>query len=629
MRFPPQLLDEIRARLPVSQVVSRRVRLQRRGREYVGLSPFKEEKTPSFTVNDQKSFYHCFSTGEHGDIFKFLMTTEGVSFSEAVERLAEEAGVALPKASPTMVRQEEERDRLLELMAASEDFYRGQLARSVGREAAAYLDRRGLDREVRDVFSIGFAPGDRQALRAHLAAKGFTDAEMARAGMTVAGPDIREPYDRFRNRVMFPIADLRGRTIAFGGRALEPGQPAKYLNSPETPLFHKGSVLFNAHRARPASHDTGEVVVAEGYMDVIAFWRAGIRHAVAPLGTALTEDQLAQLWRMAQEPILCFDGDGAGRRAALRALELALERLQPSRSLRFAFMPDGLDPDDLLAQQGAEAVAATLRAARPLADVLWQSTFESGDWSTPERRAGLKALLLGKAQRIAHPEVRRNYERDLSDRLWAAFASTHAGRGERTFANRERAPARRGMAAGGADRAAGPHGPRQAGLPGYSEALTRSLLVASPEAAATARDAVLLLTLLNHPWLIDRDDETIAGLAIANALLAGLRDALLALHAEAEVLDTIDLRNHLDGLGQGPALALVDRSTLHETHGFARPETPDDVVLAGWADLIAAKRLDELGAAIAMAEREFNATGTEGALEHLMALKDEQAKFGM
>jgi len=295
MRFNPNFLDEIRARLPVSQVVGRKVALKKAGREYRGLSPFKTEKSPSFFVNDQKGFYHCFASGEHGDIFTFLMKTEGLEFPEAVERLAQEAGVPMPKQPERNVAEEDQRDRLYRLLEASAAFFEESLRSGLGAEARRYIERRGLQHETVRAFRLGFAPSSRTALTAHLKGKGFSLADMASAGMLIAGNDIPEPYDRFRNRVMFPILDLKGRVIAFGGRALEKDVPAKYLNSPETPLFHKGHTLFNAARARSAAHDKNRVIVVEGYMDVVALAEGGFAEAVAPLGTALTEDQVKLL----------------------------------------------------------------------------------------------------------------------------------------------------------------------------------------------------------------------------------------------------------------------------------------------------------------------------------------------
>ena len=306
MRYPPQLLDEIRARLNVSDVVGRKVALKKKGREYAGLSPFKSEKSASFFVNDQKAFYHCFASGEHGDIFSFLIKTEGLTFPEAVERLAEEAGVELPKQAAPNPERQDERKRLIELLECAANYFEAQLKTSAARHARTYLERRQLKAETISTFRMGYAPNSRNALTTHLRQAGFSNKEIVTSGMQIAGEDIREPYDRFRDRIMFPIADTRGRIVAFGGRALDANQPAKYLNSPETPVFHKGHLLYNAHRARPAAHDTEALIVVEGYMDVIALAQAGFAHAVAPLGTALTSEQIQLLWRMCPEPTLCF-----------------------------------------------------------------------------------------------------------------------------------------------------------------------------------------------------------------------------------------------------------------------------------------------------------------------------------
>ena len=371
MRFPPSLLDEIRARLPVSQVVSRKVALKRAGREFKGLSPFKQERTPSFTVNDQKGFYHCFASGEHGDIFAFVVKTEGLSFPEAVEQLAQEAGVPMPEAGPRDIQAEDERTRLYALVAAAAEYFETQLTAPSGQEARRYLDKRGLTRDAIGRFRLGYAPNSKSALKEHLGKAGFSTAEMVASGMLIAGDDIPVPYDRFRHRIMFPIADAKGRVIAFGGRALDPDAPAKYLNSPETPLFHKGHVLFNAHKARGPAHDKNQIIVVEGYMDVIALSEAGFPQTVAPLGTALTEDQLKLLWRMTPEPTLCFDGDAAGRRAAFRAVETALPHLQPGHSIQFAFLPEGSIPTiSCVSRARAPSRTFWTTKTRPLFDVL-------------------------------------------------------------------------------------------------------------------------------------------------------------------------------------------------------------------------------------------------------------------
>ncbi len=326
MRFTPQFLEELKARLPVSEVVGRRVKLQRSGRELKGLSPFNKEKTPSFFVNDQKEAWFDFSSGKNGSIFDFIMLTEGVSFPEAVERLAQMAGVALPKVSHEDQQRDARRKTLHDVMDLAAKFFEATLASRTGAKARGYLADRSLDPATQLKFRLGYASSERFALKEHLGSHGIPVEDMIEAGLLIAGGDIPVPFDRFRDRVMFPITDIRGRVIAFGGRAMEKDAPAKYLNSPETPLFHKGATLYNIAAARQAAHDGQPIVVVEGYVDVIAMVTAGFGATVAPLGTALTEDQLGLLWKMADEPILCFDGDGAGLRAAFRAVELAMPR---------------------------------------------------------------------------------------------------------------------------------------------------------------------------------------------------------------------------------------------------------------------------------------------------------------
>ena len=393
MKFPPSILEEIKARLPVSAVVGKRVRLAKSGREWKGLSPFNAEKTPSFFVNDQKASFFDFSSGKNGDIFKFVMETEGLSFPEAVEKLAAEAGVTLPKITQEAQVQEERRKGLHEVVELAARFFEAELSGDRGGAGRRYLASRGLDGEARTRFRLGYGPADRFALRDHLAGKGVSAELMMEAGLLVHGEEIAVPYDRFRDRIMFPIHDSRGRPVAFGGRAMSAEVSAKYLNSPETPLFHKGSLLFNHHNARKAAHDTGQVIVVEGYVDVIAMSLAGFPQTVAPLGTALTEDQLTLLWRMADEPVICLDGDKAGRKAASRAIDIALPQLEPGKSLSFALLPDGQDPDDLARSGGKVAIAEVLAAARPLVDMLWTREVEAGPLDTPERRAAFERRL--------------------------------------------------------------------------------------------------------------------------------------------------------------------------------------------------------------------------------------------
>src|SRR6202045_1718827 len=427
MRFTPQFLDELRARLPVSEVVGRRVKLKRAGREWKGLSPFQQEKSPSFTVNDQKGFYHDFSSGKHGDIISFLMETEGVGFAEAVERLAAMAGVPLPAVTPDAARHEQRRKTLYDVMELAAKFFADTLASRNGAKARGYLADRAISPAVQLQFRIGYASGERFALKEYLGAQGIPVDDMVEAGLLVSGEDIPVPYDRFRDRVMFPITDFRDRVIAFGGRALEKDVPAKYLNSPETPLFHKGATLYNIASARAAAHKGAALIAVEGYVDVIAMVQAGYEATVAPLGTALTTEQLGLLWKMADEPMLCFDGDDAGRRAAYRAVDLALPLLAPGKSLKFVSLPEGHDPDDLVRAGGREAVEEIIGAARPLAHVLWTRETEGGGLDTPERRAAFEARLAALINAIGDDGVRKYYRSEFGERLRGLFATGARG----------------------------------------------------------------------------------------------------------------------------------------------------------------------------------------------------------
>lgn len=632
MRFSPQLLDEIRARLPVSQVVGRKVALKRKGREYAGLSPFKVEKTPSFFVNDQKGFYHCFASGEHGDIFKFVMATEGLSFPEAVERLAHEAGVALPKPDAHDEAREDQRTRLLALMEESARFFEEQLRSPAGLEARRYIERRGLKPETLGEFRIGYAPSARSALKEHLAQAGFTLEDMTLSGMLIAGDDIPVAYDRFRHRLMFPICDLRGRIVAFGGRALDPAQNAKYLNSPETPLFHKGHLLFNAHRARPAAHDKERLIAVEGYMDAISLVEAGFTETVAPLGTALTEDQLRLLWRMAPEPILCFDGDEAGKRAAHRAVDTALPHLKPGTSLMFAFLSEGLDPDDIVRQQGPAALDACLARARPLVDVLFEREWGRGDWTTPERRAGLESRLKALVTTIADETVRTHYRRALGERLAEAWGGWG---GQRTQSHGPQ-PRSRPLSEFAKRRfpAGAPFLPNSGrGRPnptlGYqnqrvnpSSALRKSTLVAAGGGLPPYREAVLIKAMLNHPWLIEEHAEAIAEVPFTSPALSGLRDAVLSAHALDNSLDTATLRTHLNKSSVGKALTLVERAVSHKSDRFAEPHAERTEVEDGWRHALAMhERHVGLKRSLEAAEQAWHEDGSEASFARICDLK--------
>ena len=621
MRYPPSVLDDIRARLPVSQIVGKRVQLKRRGREFVGLSPFKSERTPSFTVNDAKGFFHCFASQEHGDIFGFVMKTEGLTFIEAIERLAGEAGVVLPKPSAEAAQQDDSRDRLIAANEEAARFFEAMLAGPRGRETREYLGKRGVPPDLAKRFRMGFAPDSRNALKDHLTSRGVAIADMITAGLLIAGDDIPTPYDRFRGRLIIPITDLRGKVIAFGGRALAADAKPKYLNSPETPLFHKGSVLFNAANARKAAHETGNIVVVEGYMDVVALAGGGIENAVAPLGTALTDNQLAMLWRMSPEPTICLDGDAAGQKAASRAADLALPQLQPERSLRFAFLPTGLDPDDLMRRNGAEAVRKVLADTSPLIDVLWRRERDLEPLDTPERKAGLERRLAELAKRIADPSVSAQYGQDLraraKDMLWrqrggASQLKWHGGGSARApldWRTRELAQQRRKPGPPVLPRAA----PR--------EELLRHGVARLAGEVGLVREAVILRTFLNHPFLLDELAEEIAGIALANPVLRQLRDALLAIHAERSPLDSATLATHLNASGHEDALGLIARAITHKAVRFCEVDAADHDVRMGLRDALAEQHKAELLQALKSAEHNYMSDGSEAAWAHLLDIQ--------
>jgi DNA primase len=535
LAFSPAFLEELRRRLSIFDLVGRKTRLTRRGNQATGLCPFHNEKSPSFHVyDDDEPHYHCFGCGAHGDVITFVMQTEGLEFRDAIERLAGEAGLEVPKDTPQERERAERQASLGTVMEAACAFFEKQLAGSGG---AAYLQRRGVSPEAVRRFRLGFSPDSRTALKSHLAGLKIPEALAIEAGMLIKPEDGGPSYDRFRGRVMFPIADAKGRIIAFGGRTLGDDKP-KYLNSPETPLFSKGRVLYNLNHAQKAARDKNEIVVVEGYMDVIALSETGFPQAVAPLGTALTEQQIELLWRMAPEPILCFDGDAAGQKAAARAVERGLPILKPGLSLRFAWMPAGQDPDDLARSGGAAAVRAVFDRAEPLVQVAWEQTLASRPLDTPERRAGFRRDLLAMADRIQDNGVRQAYRQEVVGRLDALFAPV-----PRNVPNQ-----------------AGPGGmgsSTYAGRPGFRGPLP-------PLGGQAAKMGVgglklmpfelVLAAVVNHPELLDRHCESLALLHFPAGQLDKLKAAIIDHAARSPRLESRELQNHLRGIGFSAAL---------------------------------------------------------------------------
>lgn len=525
MRFPPAFLDEIRDRVPISSVIGQRVAWDRkktnasRG-DYWACCPFHGEKSPSFHCEDKKGRYHCFGCSVSGDHFKFLTELDGMTFPEAVEKIAEMAGVPMPVRDEREEQREKERASLTDVMEMATAFFQERLQGSEGAKARAYLRDRGLTPATQQSFRLGFAPDSRNALKEHLAAKGVPKADIEACGLVRHGDDIPVSYDWFRDRIMFPIPDSRGKIIAFGGRALAPDALAKYMNSPDTELFHKGNVLYNFARARKALAKGGTVIAVEGYMDVIALAQAGFENAVAPLGTALTENQLELLWRMAPEPMLCFDGDQAGLKAAWRAADMALPAVQAGRSVRFALLPEGKDPDDLVKAEGPDAFRAVLAEARPLADLLWMRETAGGVFDTPERRAGLTKTLRELTSRIRDESQRYHYQQWMRERELNFFSAQREVRQGR----QDWKPGQgKTSAPGGQFAKGGGVGARAA----ITESLGRSAMVKRGGEMMSVREATIIVALVNHPALIDENFAHVEFLDLANTDLKRLHAAIL------------------------------------------------------------------------------------------------------
>ena len=574
MRFSQTFLDEIRDRVPISDVIAKRVTWDRRKTnvsrgDYWACCPFHGEKSPSFHCEDRKGRYHCFGCGVTGDHFRFLTDLEGLSFPEAVQQIADMAGIAMPQPDPQAEKREKERTSLLDVMELATQFFEDQLQQANGAKARAYLRERGLTGRTIETFRLGFAPDSRNALKEFLAGKGIGKEQIEACGLVVHGPEVPVSYDRFRDRIMFPILSSREKVIAFGGRAMSPDAPAKYLNSNETELFHKGNVLYNFARARramsgasrpgdSAQNESGAatIIAVEGYMDVIALHQAGVENAVAPLGTALTENQLDLLWKMTSQPVLCFDGDGAGIRAANRGVDLALPHLKPGRSVRFAMLPDGKDPDDLVRQEGRAPFDQVLANARSLAEMVWQREIQGGSFDTPEKRAELEAKLKQVTAVIADESVRRHYGQDMRDRLHAFLQAASPGRGG------ERRQFERGNRQGGGQR--GGQGGRQqqntSGPTAVSDRLARSSLVSGQQAAPSLRESVLALTIVNHPQLLFDEYDEISTIEFDHRDLQRCWAAVLnAAAANGPRLTREGLVEQLDAEGFAQLIAAIDQ----------------------------------------------------------------------
>ncbi len=561
MTIPPRFLDELRARLNVSDVVGKRVRITRAGREFKGCCPFHHEKTPSFYVNDDKGFYHCFGCGAHGSIIDFTMNHDNLSFIEAVESLAALAGMQVPQSSPEEVKRAKQQKSLYNLLDDAARWMEEQLRKPEHRGAYQYMRDRGISDEQLTNYRIGFAPSDGQAIRKHLLAKEYTDAQMIEVGVLKASSRGTDPYAFFRNRIMFPVPDKRGRVVAFGGRILPdhlrvPDRsdftPPKYINSSDTPLFHKGSMLYGEPHARKAAADGEPLIVVEGYLDVMACARAGFRGALAPLGTALTEEQIMSLWKMIPEdskvPILCFDGDNAGRRAAVRAVERILPHLKPGHSAKIAFLPEGQDPDTLVLSQGAGALKGVIDSALNLIDFIWAEATSGKNFDTPEARAGLSAALEETITRIPDREVQHYYRQAAREKINKAFAAAPQVKYQ-----------------------------KKQGAPGVAVPLRRPgrdrLLVVQQ---------ALISTLINHPYLFDRLEEEVGLVMIHEAGLERLRQTMIDALLQSPDLDAVTLKTHLIEAGLGEEVDRVTCEAVYVHARFARPGQDPADAENGW-----------------------------------------------
>jgi DNA primase len=595
-------LDELRARTTLSTVIAPSVKLIRAGREWKACCPFHNEKTPSFTVNDDKGFYQCFGCGAHGDAIRFLTDQRGMPFMDAVKELAARAGMDVPAPDPQAKERADRTATLTDVMAEVAKWYSEQLTGLAGAEARDYLKRRGIEPDVVQRFGLGFAPDSRSALKRALDKLG--EDKLVETGMLIKPEEGGETYDRFRGRLMFPIRDPRGRVIGFGGRILGPGEP-KYLNSPDTPLFDKGRTLYNIDRAGPASRNARRLIVVEGYMDVIALDRAGISEVVAPNGTAVTEAQLERMWRLDPSPILCFDGDSAGRKAAVRAATRALPHIRPDRTLRFVELPSGEDPDDVVRTGGREAFEALIASPEPLDARLWRHELEAEPLTTPEAWAGLKDRLVAHAATIGHADLGRLYREDWLSRFYALRRPEQPRSAPKGSVARPRGSFRNG-------RFVPPEAP-----PGD---IMRGIGKAGVD-APTAR--ALILGFANFPEELPSHCEQLAALPIADRSTAKMRDELVNAAFSGAALEREGLATILGGDGAtGPKpLGAMGFS-------FTRRDSDPDRArsdLAAAVEIIAAA--EEVDRALEDATERLKRDTTDEAFEEQQRLKQAQEQL--
>ncbi len=630
MRFPDSFLDDIRERLPISEVVGSRVTFDKKktnqGRgDYWACCPFHGEKSPSFHCEDRKGRYHCFGCGVSGDHFKFLVELDGLSFPEAVERLADQAGLPMPVMDKRQQEREDKRATLYDVMEMTTRYFEDQLQAPGGAKARAYLRERGLSAQTQREFRIGYAPESRNALKQFLADKGVKADQIEACGLVVFGDQIAVSYDRFRDRLMFPIPDSRERIIAFGGRALSSDVPAKYLNSPETDLFHKSNVLYNFAKARKSVLEMSEVIVAEGYMDVIALHAAGCPNAVAPLGTALTERQMLLLWRLQSEPTLCFDGDDAGLKAAYRSIDMLLSGLEPGRSAKFALMPEGLDPDDLIKQEGPQAVRDVLKASLPLAEMIWNRETGKGVFETPEKRAELEARVRSVTSSIRNESVRRHYEQDMRDRLYGFF------QGLQSNSNQNRNSRFTGKDQNRFTQPYSGNSVSGKGRVGASPSLLNSSLLKKGQARIPLREAALLMGVINHPAILTRFFDEFLSLQFTANLASDLRQKIIDVFAQFatqnEPVTAEQMREHLIARGEEVILTKMDEQLSHNRIWQSGIEAAFEDAVDGWRQAYVLHiRQYSLNRELKSAEQALASDDSEENLQRLLHIQAEIAK---
>lgn len=603
MAYPNDFLDELRARTSLEAVISRKVKLTKKGREHSGLCPFHNEKTPSFTVVEEKGFYHCFGCGAHGDIIRFVMDDEGLPFHEAVQKLAADVGLPLPEFSKADLEAEKKRNSLYEIMEKAANWYISRLNSDEGKGARDYLKGRGLSRDTTQRFSLGFAPGRYTALKEAMMSRGIKEEELLACGL-LSQKEGKDSIDKFRNRLMFPILDVRGRTIAFSGRALDDA-PAKYMNSPETKLFHKGSVIYNLGGARKSAFDSGEILVVEGQMDVIALAEFGFENTIAPLGTAVTENQLHLLWRIVDEPTFCFDGDPAGFKAALRAMERALPLLQPGKSLQFALLPKGDDPDTLVRREGKESFANLLRKSLSLADLLWRQLTEKALIKTPEQRAGLEKAVFTKLSEIKNQKLKSYYRSDFGKRLNQLFYGKSAFKEKFHRGGKTKPDIKKGN------------------LRGTASNLLNTNLGRLQENFSNFLDELIIYSVTNHPKLVIDNFEDFSQLFFISSDLSKLQTGILNFIEKTEKPEKENLKLFLESDFGRPFSNLENKEELIRIK-FSRPETVYELTEKCWLNAIENKLLiTNLHTDYNNLRIEYEESPDEKIWERLMSIKME------